>query len=341
LARKKVYILPKSLTRRVNREILKNIAKELDGWIVFTHVEKLKMKKEEDFILGKVGIEVDEDKYGLLVKLLKKFNIEIVDEEQATAKYPRRVLIHLLSASEIGIPIGFGANMDRLVLIPWPSRIQTDSIPIASYFSLLSNSVIWLGKREPIPSGEFEDIYSLPINLIPENKLLTLASYIARHTIGIKKRIDILERLKSGSSRLLTDEELELLSVEERALAEFFENNILSRESTVNRIGRYFFSISGLSNIVINALVITSFLIGFDLVVLEGATIMKDVQDILEIPRKFIYVTPIKRFLEPFDAYINYGESTVVKRVYIEGEKFELSEKFIPIWRLFKESDLL
>jgi len=207
---------------------LKAIASNFGGTIYFKKENFLvKGVIPSDYLRGVVVLEIDKNFEKIVKKLLKRFGIKFVSRKKALGLYPRKVVLHLLSRMEYNTPIGFGQNMDRFVLIKLPSFIQTDSYEFALYISYLSNSVIWLGESQP--SRDFKLIDSISLHGVDESKLFNLATFIAKHTIGLSRRIDILNQLKKDVD-LLGDEEIVVLPDEEKALSIFFSKRFFTRE---------------------------------------------------------------------------------------------------------------
>ena len=322
------YIYPKSLRRRVNREILKTIAVEFGGRILFQESGLTSIKGiSREYIGGVIVFEVDEGHRNVVKKLFKKFGIKVVSKNKAFGFYPRRIILQLLTFFEENTPIGFGRNMDRLVLIKLPNFIQTDSYEFSLYMSYLSSSVIWLGYR--MPSDDFKLIDSISIGGIDEDRLFDLATFIAKHTIGLNRRLDILEQLKGGES-LFEDEEITILPEEGKAMNMFFSKGIIVREGRQEIEGRFFLDISNYSPFTTNTLVLAANLTGFKTIIFEGK-IYSDLTDFLSKDSTIIYLTDEDAFLDGFNLRIDLESRSLARRFggYI------IYESFSPIWEIF------
>ncbi len=332
---KRIYIDPKAMSSHFKRNVIKSIAIKYGAEINFQPIST-STYRTKNFESGFFYIDVSEKDLNRLKRLMFRFGIKSVNQEKAVGRFDKAIIAHMKVGLEEGIPIGYSKNRDRLVIIPWPSKIVSNSRLLGLFLALTEEKVIWIGEEFQGYDKVLEVIDGIPIKMVKDEKLMDLASFIAEELFGKFKTVQILEYLKSKPSELLRDEELDLITQEEKSVREFFEMGVLTRGESLNE-GRYILDASNLPSTGINIAILTTILAEFPLIIVDNLSFNHKILGYLSNKTAFIYIKKGKDFPPHFDSFIDMGSLRVLKRVNIGSEEHIFIEKFEPLWGIFKE----
>ena len=330
----RLYIEPETMGRYVTRSFLKYLAKKFHCRIGFEEISESR-RERRNFKRGAFYLDVDRELIGKIRKLMKLFDVKIVDRSEAIGVFDINILMHMQTRMDTGIPIGIGLNEDRVVFAPWPSNGLTRDITVPLYISQLEENVLWIGREFKDCEDFFELIDGIPIKMIPEEKLVEFAEYLAKRTLGERAKYGILDKLISEPTDIMEDEELELMDSEEKVVSMLYKWKIINRGSPLQK-GRYLIDVADLPNVAVSSLVLLGFLSGFDVIIVDRANMDFNVLNYQGRNNGFIYVSDRMTFSKHFKVYIDESKREIIKRELISGEYYTFSERFKPIWEIFK-----
>jgi len=328
------YIHPKSLIKRINREYL--LVARRYGVKIMINVYGEKRIKKKRYLDASVSVDTDED----MLKILKKVGIKFSKKEERGLFSPS-VLAHLLREEGIEeIPIGISKKKDRILRIPWPSRILTDSPWIATILSLFSTSVVWIDYLGlPDYTLEiFEEVEGFPVELIPTGAREDLARVIAKKTIGMRYVSEISRFLREGSKGLEEDEEIAMIGPEQSALSELVIWKILSFKEKPSS-NKLYIDITGASKFSFMIAGTAALLSNIDTIILSAPHYDKDLEPLIRERNGVVYVLPdIPEEEElPFNTIISDRKGMITYRTRINGYNIYYNEEYISIINLIKE----
>ncbi|MHA1616638.1 MAG: hypothetical protein ACTSX9_04965 [Candidatus Njordarchaeales archaeon] len=329
------YVDPKCLRKRINREYLRT-SRSYGAYIKVNLYGKRRVS-EKTYIEASLVIRADES----LIKSLKKLGLKFSKKEKRGLFEPPVLASLLRKFSKVEIPIGVSRDEERIIRVPWPARILTDSPLSALTVSVFAENAIWidyLGVAEYVLEI-FEEGEGVPLNIIPAGAREDLAKIIARKTIGERFSNEIAKILKGETEQLESDEEIAMIGPEHNALAEILEWKILSFEKELMKDYLYV-DISGASTFSFIIACSAALLSNRNAVIVSAPYYKKELEPLLR-REGVIYVLPtITEHLHlPFDVIISEKEGTVMFRAWLggKGHYIDYIEEYISIDTLIKE----
>ncbi|MGQ4891809.1 MAG: hypothetical protein ACP6IP_04880 [Candidatus Njordarchaeia archaeon] len=330
----RIYIEPKAMGKYVTRSLLKYLSNRFGCKIGFEEsVEKRVDRK--NFRRGAFYIEYDKEVEKEIKGLINLFGLKNVEKEKATGVFDINILIHMQTDMDSGIPVGLGVNEDRVVLIPWPSNVLTRDLTISLYLALLEENVLWIGREFGGWESFFELIDGVPLGMIPEERLVELAEYLAKRTLGEQSKYRILDKLLSEPTEIMGDEELELMDSEDKVVSMLYKWRILGESGKLDK-GRYLVDVANLPNVAISTLILLGILAEFDLIIVDKVDFDFSVLNYQGRGSGFVYISDRVDFSKRFDVYIDASRGELAKRLPVGGVRYTFWEKFKPIWEIFK-----
>ncbi len=332
---KSLIVDPRELKDSFKRELLRVISNRLGIRLKFVPVAVSGVHR--GFRRGYYVLEIREEKEKFVKKILKRFNINLIKDANNALGLFDETLIYYMETNELGnTPIGVSENFDRLVLIQLPNKIIVRDPLSAIYLSLLSEKSLWVGTLFKGYENFFELIDSLPISSIPREKLIDLSEYLSYRFLSKKEVASVIEKLISGSESMLEDLELPLGSEVDRLLNEIFSWGVLTREGEIGE-GCYILSTKNLSKVAIDVVTLVSILMGFKIIVVTSPNLDRRVLDYITEEQTVIIVDSHGELSEPFRVLIDGDKGELVKKFYVSGKELYRVEKFMPIWKVFRE----
>ena len=304
----RIYIDPKSLEKRIHREYLLRSCKY--GAEIRINIYGEKKVRNRIYILASISIECDEG----VVKALRKLGLKFSKGEKKALFNPS-VLVHLdRKQGNEGIPLGVSRRGDRVITVPWPSRILTNDPIYALIISLFSQDALWIDYLglDNYALVLFREVEGVPISVLSHGAVEELARLIARKTIGEKYYAEISKYLMEGENMLSSDEELPIMGPEQNALMELLKWRIINLEP-LESVERLYVDLVGSSRFSFIIASYAALLSNLETTILSSPRFDKELRDVIMRRDGVVYVSPNLEKMDRklFDVIINGDEKTI------------------------------